>query len=168
MRRWFKRLVVLLLLVAIVGGAGAWWILAGPGAVAVESPSPIPSPPTSEPSPSEADSSFPVTPSLAPTPAPGDEFIGYEVTVLAGNNVIFRVDDSGQIVDESQATFSGFSQGPVDRVEADNGLLHWRETEGELTGWSFIRDQSGPFQIREVYSAPDGSLRYLVLTEDET
>jgi hypothetical protein len=164
-----RRTVVALLVVLLLlgGGAGAWWVLAGPGAVALETPTPIPSR-TSEPSPSEAEPSFPVTPSPGPTPAPGDEFIGYEVTVGAGDNDVFRVDEAGNIVDESVATFSGASQGPVDRVVAANDLLHWRETEGGLAGWSFIRGQSGSFQIREVYRAPDGELRYIVLTEDET
>lgn len=164
-RRTVVALLVVLLLVG--GGAGAWWVVAGPGAVALETPTPIPSQ-TSQPSPSEAEPSFPVTPSPGPTPAPGDEFIGYEVTVEAGTNDVFRFDQAGQILAESQATFSGFSQGPVDRVVAGNGLLHWRETEGQLAGWSFIRPDSGPFFIREVYRAPDGSLRYIVLPEDET
>ncbi|MGH2488639.1 MAG: hypothetical protein ACRDFR_03350, partial [Candidatus Limnocylindria bacterium] len=160
------------LLLLVAGGAGAWWMLAGPGAVARETPSPVPSvsveqspSEAAEPSPSVAPS---IAPSIAPTPAPGDEFIGYEVTVGAGDNTVFRVDDQGQILAQSVQTFSGASQGPVDRVEAANGQLHWRETEGALAGWSFIRDQSGDFQIREVYEAPDGSLRYLILPEDET
>jgi len=160
-------LAMLVVLLLLGGGAGAWWVLAGPGAVAMETPTPIPSR-TSEPSPSEAEPSFSVTPSVAPTPEAGDEFIGYEVIVGAGDNDVFRVDEAGNIVDESVATFSGASQGPVDRVVADNGLLHWRETQGGLAGWSFIRDQSGSFRIREVYRGSDGSLRYLVLPEDET
>jgi hypothetical protein len=154
-------------LLLVAGGAGAWWVVAGPGAVALETPTPIPSR-TSEPSPSEAEPSFPVTPSPGPTPAPGDEFIGYEVTVLAGTNDVFRVDDAGEITEESHVFFSRFSQAPVYRVDAPNGLLHWRVTQGEVTGWSYIRPDSGPFLIREVYRAPDGSLRYIVLTEDET
>jgi hypothetical protein len=163
-RRTVVALLVLLLLVG--GGVGAWWVVAGPGAVALETPTPIPSP-TIVPSPSEAEPSFSAAPSQAPTPALGDEFIGYEVTVEAGTNDVFRVDEDGQIQDESEAFFSKFSQGPVDRVVAGNGLLHWRETEGQLAGWSFIRSDSGPFLIREVYRGPDGSLRYTVLTEDE-
>ncbi|MGH2463088.1 MAG: hypothetical protein ACRDFZ_05625 [Candidatus Limnocylindria bacterium] len=161
--------VMLVLLLLIGGGAGTWWVLAGPGAVALETPSPLPSP-TSEPSPSqsEAEPSFPVTPSPGPTPAPGDVFIGYEVTVLAGSNDIFRVSEAGEITEESHVFFSRFSQAPVDRVEAPNSLLHWRVTAGEVTGWSYIRPDSGPFLIREVYRAPDGSLRYIVLDQDET
>ena len=55
-----------------------------------------------------------------------------------------------------------------DRVVAANGLLHWRVLEGETIDWSYIRDRSGPFRIREVYRGPDGSLRYAVLPESET
>jgi hypothetical protein len=167
-RRGVAALLVLLLLVA--GGVGAWWILAGQGfGVARETPSPVSSPTVEpEPSPSEAQPSPSAAPSIAPTPGPEDVFIGYEVGVGEGDNTVFRVNDGGQILAQSIQTFSGSSQGPVDRVEATNGLLHWRETEGPLAGWSFIRDRSGEFQIREVYQAPDGSLRWLTLPEDET
>jgi hypothetical protein len=158
---------LLVLLLLIGGGAGAWWMLAGQDGVASETPSPVPSPSVG-PSPSEAEPSPTVTASIAPTPAPGDVFIGHEVTVEEGDNTVFRVGADGQILAQSVQTFSGTSQGPVERVEASNGLLHWRETEGALAGWSFIRDDSGPFQIREVYQAPDGSLRWLDVPEDET
>jgi hypothetical protein len=163
--------VVLLLLLLVGGGATAWWFLAGPGAVA-EGPTPTPRPsatpgPTSAPSPS-AEPSFPVTPTPDPTPAPGDEFIGYQVTVLTGRNDIFLVDEAGEITGESHASFEFFSQAMVDRVEAPNGLLHWRVANGPLIGWSFIRPDSGPFLIREVYRAPNGELHYAVLPQDET
>lgn len=163
---------LLVLLLVIGGGAGAWWMLAGPGAVARETPSPVPSA-TVGPSPSQAEPSATVAPSVAPTPAPGDEFIGWEVTVQPGTNTVFRVSADGQILDESEAFFNASSQGPVDKIVAANGLLHWQETEGGLEGWSFIRDDSGsfdsgPFQIREVYETPEGALRYRVLPEDET
>jgi hypothetical protein len=158
-------LLVLLLLVG--GGAGAWWMLAGQDGVARETPSPVPSQ-TVEPSPSEARPSPSVAPTVAPTPPPGAVLIGYEVVVEEGDNTVFRVSDAGQILAQSVQTFSGPSEGPVDRAEASNGLLHWRETAGPLTGWSFIRDRSGEFQIRAVYEAPDGSLSWLLLPEDET
>ena len=164
-RRAVGALLVLLLLIG--GGAGAWWLLAGQDGVARETPSPVPSR-TVEPSPSEAQPSPSVAPSIAPTPPPDAVLIGYEVVVGEGDNTVFRVSDAGQILAQSVQTFSGPSEGPVDRVEASNGLLHWRETEGPLTGWSFIRDQSGEFQIRAVYQAPDGSLSWLILPEDET
>lgn len=162
--------LVLVLLLLVGGGAGAWWLLAGPGSVAVNpTPSPSPSPsPSPRVTPSSEPSEPVASPSTAPTPEPGDEFIGYEVTVTAGDNTVFQVNDAGQIVNESTQTFSQVSQGPVDRVVASNDLLHWRETEGQLAGWSFIRGQSGEFSIRKVYRGSDGSLRYIVLPEDET
>jgi len=164
--------IVLLLLLLIGGGAGVWWLVAGQGPVAVN-PTPSPLPPTATPaqsaapSQSEAESSFPVTPSPDATPEAGDEFIGYQVTVLAGSNDVFKVDEAGAITQTSHVFFSRFSQAPVDKVEAPNGLLHWRVTEGEVSGWSYIHDRSGPFLIREVYRGSDGSLRYTVLGQDE-
>lgn len=166
--------LVLLLLLLIGGGAGAWWLVAGQGPVAVTpTPTPTPLPPTAspvqsvEPSASEAASSFPVTPSPDATPQTGDEFIGYQVTVLEGTNKVFKVNDAGEITQTSHVSFSRFSQAPVDRIEAPNGLLHWRVTLGDVKGWSYIHDQSGPFLIRGVYRGADGSLRYTVLGQDE-
>jgi hypothetical protein len=166
-------IVLLLLLLLIGGGAGAWYLVAGPGAVA---DNPTPTPP--EPSPSVAASSAPSlseepsaapTESLAPTPEPGDEFIGYEVLVSPGPYDIFRIDDAGTVTAQNRAFFDAVSQAPVDRVVAANGLLHWRVTQGDVSivGFSYVRDDSGPFQIREVYRGSDGSLRYVLLPEDE-
>jgi hypothetical protein len=164
--------VLLLLLLLVGGGAGAWYVLAGPGGSA-SNPTPTPEP-TTEPSlaPSASPSTGPETPfpslSPDPTPEPGDEFVGYEVTVAPGTNDIFRIDDAGVIVAESHVFFDDLSQAPVDRVVPANGLLHWRVLEGDVSGWSYVRDQSGPFLIREVYRGSDGSLRYAVLPESET
>jgi hypothetical protein len=162
--------IALVILLLVGGGAGAWYFLAGPGAVA-QNPTPTPEPsttPSQAPSPSTApESAFPSI-SPDPTPAPGDEFIGYEVTVAPGTNQIFRIDDAGAVIQENRVFFDAISQAPVDRVTAANGLLHWRVVEGEVTGWSYVRDESGAFLIREVYRGPDGSLRYAVLPESET
>jgi hypothetical protein len=166
-RRW----VVVLLLLLLIGGLGTFLVFGGRQPVAGgPTPTPEPSTPATpssvEPS-ASAGASFNI-PSPDPTPAPGDEFIGYEVTVLPGRNDIFRVDDAGEIVESNHVFFDNFSRAPVDKVEATNGLLHWRVTEGEVVGWSYIRGESGRFLIREVYRGPDGSLRYTVLPEDET
>lgn len=170
-----RRVAVLLLLLLLLvgGGVGAWYFMAGPGVAVAPTPTPLPAPsetglPSGTPGASEPEPSVIVTPTPGPTPEPGDEFIGYEVTVLAGTNDLFMVDDQGNIVDQSHASFSRFSHAPVDRVLAPNGLLHWRVLDGETTGWSYIRDQSGPFLIREVYRGSDGSLRYTVVPEEET
>ena len=162
--------VVLLLLLLVGGGAGAWYFLAGPGAVA-QNPTPTPEPsigPSLAPSASAGEETPLPSESAAPTPEPGDELIGYEVTVHPGTNDIFRVDDAGQIIQESHVFFDDLSQAPVDRVVATNDLLHWRVLEGETIGWSYIRGESGDFLIREVYRGSDGSLRYAELPESET
>ena len=156
-------IIVLLFLLLIGGGAGVWWLAVGQGPVAVSpTPSPLPSPSATSadspgPSQTEAESSFPVTPSPDATPQAGDEFIGYEVTVVSGNYNIFQVDDArSDHPDQGRLSSPRVSQAPVDRLEAPNGLLHWRVTEGGSNGWSYIHDQSGPFLIREVYRGSDG------------
>jgi hypothetical protein len=161
--------VIALLLLLFVGGAGAWYFVAGPGATAQNpSPTPEPSPsPSLAPSPSTAETVAPSA-SADPTPAPGDEFIGWEVTVAPGTNAILRINDAGEVTDENRVFFDAVSQAPVDRIEAANGLLHWRVLQGETVGWSYVRGESGSFLIREVYLGPDGSLRYAVLPESET
>jgi hypothetical protein len=166
-RRW----VVVLLLVLLIGGLGSWLIFGGRQPVA-GGPTPTPEPSTAA-TPSSAEASPSVEPSLTipspdPTPEPGDEFIGYEVTVVPGRNDIFQVDEAGEIVESNHVFFDNFSRAPVDRVVATNDLLHWRVTEGEVSSWSYIRGESGRFFIREVYRGTDGSLRYTVLPESET
>ncbi len=174
-------LIGLVLLLAVAGASGALLLLRGPTAV---SPSPSPSPtassqssatavatPSGEASSTSAPAShtpFPETPKPDPTPLPGDTFIGYEVTVLAGQNPIFEIDAQGTVVREEVASYSRFSRAPVDRIVAPNGLLHWRTTEGGNTGLSYIHGQSGAFLIRKVYQGSDGQLRYVVLPDDQT
>ena len=121
--------------------------------------------------PSEAPASqtpFPETPKPDATPIPGDVFVGYEVTVLEGENTLFQVDDAGTVTGSVIAHYARFSKAPVARVQAPNGLLHWRTSEGFFTGLSYIHGQSGPFLIREVYQGTDGTLRYLVLPDSQT
>jgi hypothetical protein len=167
--------VVLLLLLLLGGGAGAWYLLAGPGATA-QNPTPTPEAsesvePSAEPTAGSSGSGEPSgAPSATPdaTPEPGDEFLGYEVTVAPGTNEIFRIDDAGEVTAENRVFFNAVSQAPVDRVEAPNGVLHWQVSEGDVAGWSYVRGDSGDFVIREVYRGSDGSLRYAVVPEDET
>lgn len=176
-RRVFLLIGVLLL--AVAGTAGAIFYLNGPG-VAVQTPTPQASVSTSpsasatpsrEPSPTPEPSlqtPFPETPKPDPTPLPGDDFVGYEVTVLQGENTLFEVENDGTIVRSEIANFDRFSQAPVDRITASNGLLHWRTSDGFFTGLSYIRGQSGAFLIREVYEGPDGERRYIVLDQEDT
>jgi hypothetical protein len=164
--------VVLILLVALGGGGAAFLLLQGNGVAAAPTPTPMPSSvpsATLAPSPTAAPTvtptPFPVTPSPDPTPLPEDTFIGYDVTVLADNYVIFQVDDQGNVVGSLPAGYDGFSRAPVDEVTAPNGLHYWVTTEGDYTGYSYIYGRSGPFLIRKVFMGADGTLRYEVLPE---
>jgi hypothetical protein len=171
-------LIGLVLLIAAGATTGAILFLRGPGTTVDPTPTPSPSSrpspsvsviPSASPQPTPEPSlqtPFPETPLPDPTPLPsGDTFIGYEVTVLEGRNTIFEVDAQGTVVDERLATFSRFSRAPVERIEAPNGLLHWRTSEGEFTGLSYIHGDSGAFLIREVYQGSDGQLRYIILPD---
>lgn len=180
-RRGVAVLVGAVMLLAVAGTVGALLVLnPGIGLGPTPTPSPSASPPpsaTASASPSQGPTAtpepsnqtpFPETPKPDPTPLPGDTFQGYEVTVLEGENTLFEVDAAGNVLNSQVAHFSRFSQAPVDRIVADNGLLHWRTSSGFFTGWSYIRGQSGAFLIREVYRGTDGQLRYIVLDEEDT
>jgi hypothetical protein len=178
-RRRTAVLIGLVLLLAVLGSAGAIVYFNGPGVALTPTPTPSPTtsvqPSASAPaSPSLAptptppsQTPFPETPKPDPTPLPGDTFQGYEVTVLEGENTLFEVDDAGNIVRSETANFSRFSKAPVDRITAPNGLLHWRTSEGFFTGLSYIHEQSGAFLIRAVYEGSDGTKRYIVLKDED-
>ena len=171
-------LIGLVLLLAIAGTTGAFLFLKG-GAAVTPTPSPtttIQPSPSIAPTPSIAPSAtpaqvsqtpFPETPKPDPTPQPGDTRIGFEVTVLQGQNTLFTIDDAGNVVGQSIAHFSRFSKAPVDRIQAPNGLLYWRTSAGAFTGLSYVHGDSGAFLIREVYRGADGQLRYIVLPDSE-
>jgi hypothetical protein len=171
-------LLGLVVLLAAVGTAGAFFYFNGPGVAVRPTPTPQPSvssPPspsvaptaTEQPSSTPEATPFPETPKPDPTPLPGDTFVGYEVTVLEGENTLFEVDDGGNILRSEIAHFSRFSLAPVDRIVAANGLLHWRTTTGFFTGLSYIHGDSGAFLIRKVYVGADGQKRYFVLKDEE-
>jgi hypothetical protein len=172
-------LMGLLLLLAAAGTAGAVYYFNGPGVAVRPTPTPEPSlsslpsastAPTQQPSrtPGPSQTPFPETPKPDPTPLPGDTFQGYEVTVLAGENTLFEIDDAGDIVSSEVAHYNRFSKAPVDRIVAPNGLLHWRTSAGFFTGLSYIRGRSGLFLIREVWQGSDGETRYVILPEGDT
>lgn len=179
-RRRLPVLVGLVLLVAAAGAGAALVYVNGLPVAVTPTPTPIPSPssqasatqsPSLAPSPTPGSSiatPFPETPVPDPTPRPGDTFVGYEVTVLEGENTLFDVDAEGNIVRSVIAHYDRFSKAPVDRIVAPNGLLHWRTAAGFFTGLSYIRDRSGLFLIREVYEGADGEKRYIILPEEET
>ena len=178
-RRRAALLIGLVLLLAVLGTAGAIFYFNGPGVAVTPTPTPSPaasvepstspsSSPSVAPSPTPpSQTPFPETPKPDPTPLPGDTFQGYEVTVLEGENTLFEVTDAGEIVRQEIAHFSRFSKAPVDRIVASNGLLHWRTTSGFWTGLSYIHGQSGGFLIRAVYEGSDGQKRYIVLKDNE-
>jgi hypothetical protein len=169
------------MLLAVAGTVGALLIFDLPGTGTLPTPSPSPSvsaapslsaPATASeaPTPTPGASNqtpFPETPKPDPTPQPGDTFAGYEVTVLEGKNTLFEVDQAGNILRSEVATFSRFSKAPVDRIVADNGLLHWRTSEGFFTGLSYIHGDSGAFLIRAVYEGSDGEKRYIILNDED-
>ena len=177
-------LIGLVLLLAVGGAAGALLVLRGPAAVG---PTPTPTA-TSQPSAtaqatasaegsaSQASASeapisqtpFPETPKPDATPVPSDVFVGYEVTVLEGENTLFQIDEAGKVTKSVVAHYARFSKAPVERIQAPNGLLHWRTSEGFFTGLSYVYGDSGPFLIRKVYQGTDGTLRYLILPDSET
>lgn len=171
-------LLALVLLLLAAGGAGAGIMLLGnKGTAVVPTPSAAPTAEATIASPtvpSVAPTAGPVsltpvpeTPVPDPTPRPDDTFIGYEVTVLAGENAIFKVSGDGEILEQSTAHYSRFSRASVERILASNGLRHWRTSSGFFTGWSYIKGRSDPFLIREVYRGTDGQLRYTILPDSE-
>jgi hypothetical protein len=169
-RRWLFILPLLLVLIAAVG-VGGWYVVnnggiavlpsgtGSPGSSADGSASTLPSP---------VGSASPlVTPTPLPTATAGDVFLRYEVGVGPQAFTIYRIDDAGNIIETQGQTFDNFSHAVVEPVVAGNGLRHWRTLDGGLIGWSYIKDRSGPFQIRRVYRAPDGTLHATVLSQDQ-
>jgi hypothetical protein len=108
-----------------------------------------------------------ITPTPLPTPTTGDTFIGYQVGVGPQAYQLFQVDDAGNITKTVSTSFSHFSHAAVDQVTAPNGLHYWITTDGGWTGWAYIKDRSGSFEIRKLYRAADGSQRATVLPPDQ-
>jgi hypothetical protein len=164
---------VLLVLLLAVGGGGAAFVLLNDGEVAQRTPTPTPSAAVSstvEPSPEPTSTeTVPPSPTPEPTPGPGDTFSHYEVAVAPGQvYTLFEVDDAtGAVLSRRLAEFDDWSQAPVERLERPDGTLHWRTTEGDYTGLSYIFESSGPFRIRAVYTTPTGGRTVEDLPEDE-
>jgi hypothetical protein len=178
-RRRAALLPLLLLLLVVGGGAAAGFIIfgggligGGPDETATPTVAPTVAPPSIEPSstpqPSQsASASVAPSPTPDPTPTAGDVFTHYEVSVSAGDYTLYAVAPDGALAGSRDATFSRSSQATVDRIVASNGVRHWRTTEGEYAGLSYIFPDSGPFNIREVYRRPDGARSSELLPEDE-
>ena len=174
-RRGGFLIAALLLLLLVGGGAGAWLLLGGglgpvaeatPTLAASFEPSVLPSPPESG-GPSAAASALP-TPTLEPTPEPGDTFAFYEVSVGPGvRYTLFALNEAREVINTLDTSFPGFSFARVEFVEAADGNLHWITREGGLTGWSYTYPDSGDFRIRAVFLSSDGERRSTFLEEEE-
>jgi hypothetical protein len=89
-------------------------------------------------------------------PSAAPVFLRYEVGLPPGGYTIFEVDPAGAVTAERSIGFERPSMAPVDRIEAANGLIHWRTVVGPNAGWSYVPGTSGEFLIREVVRWPDG------------
>jgi hypothetical protein len=170
-RPWMMIVPLLLVLIAAVG-AGGWYLLNQNRDIA-NNPSGSPTPTTSAstnasgtPGSSPSSSGL-ATPTPLPTPTAGDVFSGYQVGVGPQAYQLFLVDEAGNVTKTLATSFSQFSHARVDPVTAPNGLRYWRTADGGLTGWSYIRDRSGAFQIRKLYRAADGTEHAIVLPPDQ-
>jgi hypothetical protein len=174
-----RRLLILPLVLVLVAavGAGSWYFLNKNSSITIlptlsaspsasQSGTPAPSATSSFATATAAESLGP-TPTPLPTPTAGDVFVGYEVGVGPTDYQLFMIDSNGAITHTKSLRFSRFSQAPVQGITAPNGLHYWETTQGGLTGWSYIAGRSGPFEIRKVYRAPDGSRRATVLPSDQ-
>ena len=113
---------------------------------------------TATPAPSGAAS--PTVSAGSANPSPSPTVLRHEVVVQAAQYTIFSVDEQGTVTAQRMATFDHTSTAPADRVQAPNGLIHWRATVGGYASWSYIAGRSGAFVVREVLRWPDGSTGY--------
>jgi hypothetical protein len=178
-RRRVAPLLLLLLLLVVVGGGAAGYLVWGGGflPVARESSSPSPTPgltgeptpsttPELTPSPAPSESGL-ATPTPEPTPAAGDTFAFYEVSVGPRRYTLYQVDRNGEAVDTLETSFDGFSFARVDPREGADDDVFWQTAEGGLEGWSYLYPDSGRFRIRAVFESSDGERRSAYLTRDE-
>jgi hypothetical protein len=182
-RRRLALVPLLVLLLVVGGGAAAGFAFFGtdlfsgatdPTPTVTSAPTPSVAPPSIAPSATPEPTSPPATASVAPTETPdptptaGDEFSHYEVSVTAGDYTLYLVNAGGELVGSRAATFSRQSQATVQRINASNGLRHWRTVVGEYAGLSYVYPDSGPFRVRAVYTRlADGSRASEFLSEDE-
>jgi hypothetical protein len=179
-RRRSPILVLLLALLLLVGGAGAYLVLGQPGGVAQATPTPSVPSPSASPSASSAPaspsaSSAPASPSASglatptpePTPEQGDAFAFYEVSVGPTEYQLFAVDGDGTVGGTRTISFADFSYARAEAREGDDGAVYWVTLDGDLVGYGYRWPDSGPFRIRAVFLADDGTRRSFYLDEDE-
>ena len=178
-RRRAPLLALLVLLLLVAGGAGAYYLLVvrEPG-VAVATPSPTVNPVTPSPSASASPSASPspsafpsgsglATPSAEPTPEPGDAFAFYEVSVGPAEYRLFEIGADGSVGRERVISFAAFSFARAEARNGADGNVYWVTLDGDLAGFGYLWPDSGPFRIRAVFLADDGSRRSFYLDEDE-
>jgi hypothetical protein len=147
-------------IVGIIALAGVtiFVLLAGPRADPEAGTPGMSLPGLSSPAPSGA--TPPAASAGAADPSGSPTVLRHEVSLAAGAYSVFTVDPQGTLTGERAIRFDEPSRAPVDRVEAPNGLIHWRTVGGGYTGWSYVAGRSGPFIVREVLRWPDGEIGY--------
>lgn len=179
-RRGGLALVALLVLLLVGAGAG-YLLLMGGGGIGGDltgSATPIATaaPPSTEPSatsePSPTATSTPSgselqSPTPEPTPAAGDTFAFYEVSVGPGSYRLYEVDDDGGIGRQRRESFDDFSFAQVEPIEGTDGEVYWRTADGDLAGLAYRYPDSGEFRIRAVFVDDAGSRRSVFLENEE-
>ena len=181
--------VGLFVLLIAAGGLGVVTLLGRNNGVAVEptsspaqtavatpstqptgSPEPTPSTvssatPTPTPTPVVLPSAGETIPPL-PTPPPDSSPVGWIVVVTRGDFPVVRIGEDGEPGEDATAIFSRVSAAPVDRLEI-GGTRYWMTLAGEYSQLAYVRGLSGDFAIFETWEAPDDSVGFLRLPDDE-
>lgn len=163
--------ILLVLLLLVAGGAGAYLVFGRPDGVARETPTPS-APPASQSQPPQTASAGPSgtalpTPTLEPTPEPGDVFAFYEVAVAPAEFRLFALEDDGTISGRRLTAFDGYSFAKAEpRVGADD-RVYWLTLEGDLEGWAYLFPDSGDFRVRAVFLSSSGERRSAYLEDAE-
>ncbi|HEX9609949.1 MAG TPA: hypothetical protein VGA26_04150 [Candidatus Limnocylindria bacterium] len=170
-------LLVLLLLVVLGGAGAAYLFLRGDGVAFGPTGTPEPSATAAPPSaatvaPTPTTTTAPSgtqlpSPTPEPTPSAGDTFAFYEVSVGPGSNLLFEIDDDGNVGDQRRAMFDDFSFARVVPIEGTDGEVYWRTEDGGLAGLAYRYPESNDFRIRAVFIDDDGSRRSIYLAEDD-
>ena len=190
-RRRVSPLIGVLVVVLLIG-AGAAFMLFGDqlGIGLAPSPTPsvaatvgaTPSPSSSLPvatpeaTPEPTDAPTPIVlpsgeewPPALPTPDPGAVATGWIVAVQAGQLPVVRINDDGTVGEETGTDFSRRSGAPVDRLVID-GERYWVTLSGLYTGLAYVDGFSGgidEFAIFESYENPDGTDGFVLVPADE-
>jgi hypothetical protein len=178
-RRGAPIFLLLGLVLLLAGGAAAFLLIGDGNGVGTASPTPSVSVgPTTEPSlaptveasaeptTSAGPSSALPTPTVEPTPEPGDVFAFYEVSVSPDEYTLYQINGAGNVVDTRVTSFGGFSFAEAEPVEAVDGVV-WVTQDGNLAGWGYRYPDSGEFRIRVVFLSDSGERRSEYLEQDE-